>query len=138
MMVRLGASIETLRTDRFVRFLIIGGINTLFGFAIYSGAILLGAEVWLALIIGTLAGIVFNFFTVSGYVFRQMSATRFPRFLFCYLVVYLVNLGSIDILLTWVDDKIIAQSILVLPAAVLSYTLLSRLVYRDRATAPPP
>jgi putative flippase GtrA len=124
-----------LRRNRFMRFLIAGGINTLFGFAVFSVAIIAGAAVWLALSASTIAGTGFNFFTTGGYVFRELSLSRFPRFIIFYLLVYGINLGLIELLSMWLSDKILTQFILIFPMAVLSYFLMARFVFPKKKTA---
>lgn len=118
-----------LRTNAFLRFLVAGGVNTLFGFAAYSAAIVAKAPVWLALLMGSIAGIVFNFFTTGGYVFRQLSAAKFPRFVLCYLIVYATNLGLIHLLSEWSDRVILLQLLLTIPLSLLSYFLMARFVF---------
>jgi putative flippase GtrA len=123
-----------LRTNRFLRYLVAGGINTLFGFAVYSIAIVAGAAVWFALLAGTISGTVFNFFTTGGYVFRELSLTRFPRFLICYLLVYAINLVLIELLSTWLNNKLTSQAILIFPMALFSYVLMARFVFTSNRT----
>jgi len=124
-----------LRRNRFMRFLVAGGVNTLFGFVVYSVAIIAGTAVWLALLAGTIAGTVFNFFTTGGYVFRELSLSRFPRFIICYLLVYGINLGLIELLSMWLSDKILSQFILIFPMAVFSYFIMARFVFSKKQTA---
>lgn len=126
-----------LRAFRFLRFLVAGAVNTLFGFAVYTVAILLHAPTWASLLIGTVAGIAFNFLTVGGYVFRQLSARRLPRFIGAYLLVYAVNLALIDWLSGLVDGKIVAQLVLVGPMALLSYVLMAYFVFPDKSSSLP-
>lgn len=114
---------------RFVRFLLVGALNTLFGFAVYSALIVLGTTIWLALFAGTLLGTVFNFFTTGGYVFRDISLHRFPRFVVCYLLLYGVNLVLLEWLSLMLGDKILSQAILILPMALLSFFLMARFVF---------
>jgi len=120
------------RTNTFLRFLIAGGLNTLFGFAIFSAVIAVGAVAWLALLIGTVAGTLFNFFTTGGYVFRELSSARFPRFIFCYFFVYGINLVMLETLSIWISNKTLSQFILTLPIAVLSYFLMARFVFAPK------
>lgn len=124
-------------SNTFVRFLIAGGINALFGFMVYAAAIGLAAAAWLALLIGNIAGIAFNFFTTGGYVFRQLSASRLPRFVLCYLLVYVANLALLQLLVAWTGSKLLSQLALTLPVAVLSYTLMARIVFTGKTAAPP-
>jgi putative flippase GtrA len=123
-----------LERQQFVRFILVGGLNTLLGFAIYSAAILIGGSVLLALAASNAAGIVFNFVTTGGYVFRSMVLARFPHFASVYLVMFLCNSMLIRWLSPIIPDPIIAQSILTLPMTLISYVLLKRLVFRS----PPP
>ncbi len=112
-----------------MRFLVAGGLNTIFGFAVYTGTILLGAPVWLALLGGMLAGTAFNFITTGGYVFRELSRARFPRFVVAYLFVYAVNLGLIEIILLWLNDKLLSQAVVTIPMALLAYFVMARFVF---------
>ena len=118
--------------NSYVRFLIAGGFNTLFGWMCYAAAILLGAPPWLALILATLTGIVFNFITLGGYAFRSLVLSRFPRFLLAYCVIYTTNLITLRALKPWVDSPILGQLILTIPLALLSYLIMSRLVFHVR------
>lgn len=124
--------ISNLRRNRFIRFLAVGGVNTLFGFGAYSLLILTGMAVWLALLVSMLLGTMFNFLTTGGYVFQKLSLARFPRFVLCYLLVYFINLELIELILTLLNNKILAQAILVFPMAMLSYFLMARFVFASR------
>lgn len=119
-------------TKPFVRFLIAGGINTLFGLLIYSIAITSGLSVWQALLAGILTGVGFNFVTTGGYVFRDLTPIRFLRFAFAYLLVYLVNLGLVMLLSRWIQSAIWIQVILTIPMAAGSYFLMSKFVFNTR------
>lgn len=114
-----------------MRFLIAGVVNTVFGFAVYSVCILAGLSLWLALVIGTITGTTFNFFTTGGYVFRQLAISRVPRFLLCYTLIYAVNLQLLQWVTELLNDKILSQAILVLPIAIFSYLLMARFVFFD-------
>jgi putative flippase GtrA len=115
--------------SRFLRFLIAGAINALFGLAMYSAAILGGLSVAAALAVGNIAGVAFNFFSTGGYVFRSILFARFPRFVTVYALVYMVNLKLIEWLLVWIPGKILAQVLLTLPMALFSYTLMKMFVF---------
>ena len=118
-----------IRENRFLRFIIAGGANTVFGFIIYSICILTGSAVWVALLISTTFGTAFNFLTASSYVFRELSLSRIPRFIICYLIIYLINLMLIDLVSIWLKNMITAQAIISLPLASLSYILMKHFVF---------
>jgi putative flippase GtrA len=125
--------LRSLLADRqFLRFLVAGGVNTLFGFGVNIAALLSGMPVWLAMLVGTVAGVVFNFFTHGGYAFRDMSARRLPRYVLGYAIVYLVGLGAFEALHLAVDGVIVCQVMLVIPMALFSYLVMSRFVFHKR------
>ena len=130
-----GTRDSLLRSNRFLRFLVAGGVNTLFGFAAYSAGIVAGAPVWIALMVSQVAGILFNFFSTGRYVFRDRTFSRLPRFVFCYLLAYGVNLQLIEWVLQWRADRILAQAVLVLPMAIFSYLLMARIAFAGRPPA---
>ncbi|CAG2152633.1 GtrA family protein [Cupriavidus plantarum] len=115
-----------------IRFLIAGAFNSLFGWLVYSGAILLGASPWLALIVGIVMGICFNFVTLGGYAFRDMTLARLPRFVVTYGFIYVVNLICLTLLERWIAEPILGQLILTPFMAMVSYVVLSRMVFTGR------
>jgi len=117
-----------------LRFLLAGVVNTLWGFATYSLCIIAGATVWVSLLAGILSGMAFNFLTTGGYVFRDLTLKRLPKFIAFYLLVFTVNLQSINFLSTWVSNSIQAQAIITPPLAVFSYLLLGRFVFAPAGT----
>ncbi|WP_326541314.1 GtrA family protein [Pseudorhodoferax sp.] len=117
------------RRAELLRFLVAGTINTLWGWSIYALAIVLGAQAWLALAIGMVAGIAFNFVSLGAFVFRNLVLSRLPRFILAYGFLYTTNLVCLTVMRGWVDDPIWSQLILTPPMAVLSYVVLSKLVF---------
>ncbi len=113
-----------------IRFLIAGASNTVFGLAAYAFVVWLGAPIWLALVLSMLAGVAWNFLTLGGYAFRDLSWAYLPRFVTCYGACYLVNLAALHLLERLVPDAILRQALLTPPMAVFSYLCLSRLVFR--------
>jgi putative flippase GtrA len=121
----------TVKAGRPARFIFAGVLNTAFGWLVYSVAILFGAPVWSALIAGILFGIVFNFFTIGGYAFKALSISRLPRFIAVYVIIYIINLLSINYLVNVLLEAIWAQAVLTLPMAFLSYALMRAWVFAD-------
>jgi putative flippase GtrA len=123
-------SIALFRDVRGIRFLVMGGVNTLIGFLAYSLALGLGGEIWLALIVSNVLGIAFNFLTLGGVVFRDLSIARAPRFAFVYLFVYFLNWGCIYAVSAFFGlSNVVAQAVLVAPMALISYLLLNKCVF---------
>lgn len=116
--------------SRIVRFLLAGIVNTVFGLSVYAAVDLAGAPIWVALLVGMVAGVTFNFVTMGGYAFRDLSLQHLPRFVLCYAANYMVNLGALHLLRPFVADAILRQALLTAPMAVFSYLCLSRFVFR--------
>lgn len=117
-------------SNRFARFIVVGGLNTLFGFAVYSLLALSDLSTWIVLIVSNVAGIACNFFTTGGLVFRDMSLARVPRFLICYGVIFIIYLVLIQWLSPICGGRIWAMTIIVLPMAALTYVLQSWFVFK--------
>jgi putative flippase GtrA len=81
-----------------------------------------------------LSGMAFNYLTTGGYVFRDLTLKRLPKFIAFYLLVFTLNLQSINILSTWISNSILAQAIITPPLAVFSYLLLGRFVFTSADT----
>jgi putative flippase GtrA len=120
---------DSLNRHRFIRFLLAGALNTLFGFVVYTISIWLGMPVWCALLIANATGVFFNFVTIGGYAFRSLLLARLPRFTAAYAGLYVVNLTLINTLRIWVPSAIAAQAILIVPMAAASYLVMARLVF---------
>ena len=117
------------------RFLVAGGVNSAFGLIVYSALALIHALPTLAvLVITNMLGVVFNFLTTGGLVFRDMGLSRIPRFVLCYVVVVLIYAVLIDRLAPFAGGRIGAMAIVVVPMTVFTYLVQSRFVFRK----PPP
>ncbi|WP_158072274.1 GtrA family protein [Achromobacter xylosoxidans] len=115
---------------RIIRFFLVGGLNTLFGFVVYTVFALTSLPTWLVLIATNTITLSFNFLTTGGLVFRQMAIRLLPRFLIVYGVIFCTYLGLINLLAPIVGGRIWAMAIIVLPVAVLTYLLQSIFVFR--------
>ena len=116
---------------RLFRFFVIGAVNTLFSYLIYAGAILIGMHYTLAMLISTVLGIIFNFFTTGKVVFRSLEGRRFFLFMLVYAVTYVVNILLLRLLVDVIHiNKLIAGALVTLPVALLSYYLNARWTFR--------
>jgi putative flippase GtrA len=120
-----------LQQSRTLRFLLAGGINTLFSFAVYTMLIVSGSVVWIAVFVAMLAGAAFNFLTTGGYVFRDLSWHRLPLFLFFYFAVFAFNLVLIECLSSFITNKIWLQALISPLLAIISYLLMTRFVFHS-------
>lgn len=75
-------------SNRFVRFVLVGGINFLFGTGVYCLLVYLGLADWWAFLIANIVGVVFNFKTTGVLVFRSRKNSLIVKFALCYVVIY--------------------------------------------------
>ena len=117
---------------QWIRFIIVGSANTVFGFIAYSAFIICSAPAYVGIVGGSIASIAFSFFFQGKYVFEDLSASRIPRFVLCYLAIIGANIAALDWLSAMVSDKLVAQAMLTPLVVVSSYLMLTRLVFTDR------
>ena len=112
---------------RFIGYLIAGGVNTLFGYAMYSALVLLGMVPHGAVILGGVTGVLFNFLT-TGTVFQSRDIRRLPRFLLVYAVMLGLNMLVIDHLMRAGLGPLLAQAVIV-PIFALTFLAMRRFVF---------
>ena len=115
--------------SRFIKFILVGALNTLFGLGAYALLIRLGLPVWASLIGGNVAGIFFNFVTTGHFVFADMLLRRLPRFVGAYLGLYVLNYLLIQLLHALHMGAIGAQILLTPVMAIGSFYVMSRYVF---------
>jgi putative flippase GtrA len=124
--------ISIILESNFLRFLIVGVVNTIFGLVVFASLALSEMPTWIALLISNLIGMIFNFFTTGGIVFTDVRISRFPRFFICYGAIYLTYLGLINWLEPILNNRIIAMAIIVVPVTFLSYLILNYFVFTNK------
>jgi putative flippase GtrA len=124
-------NIKILLENRFVRFLLAGGINTLFGYGVFSLFIFLKMHYALALLLATVLGVLFNFQTIGRFVFKNNDNKLLFKFVLVYMAVYLVNLGGLKVFNSFEISNYIAGAVLVIPIALLSYLLNKRFIFKE-------
>ena len=122
------------RALEIVRFGLAGAANTAFGFAVYAALVLLGLPPFAALLLATVAGVFFNFFTFGAYAFRQLQARRLPRFLIAYGLIYLFNLALLEAVRANTGlGPIVSQLACLVVVAPTAYLVLKAKVFHEAA-----
>lgn len=124
-----GSLLRRLGEMQFVRFLVIGLLNTLFGYGCFVLLLYLGLHYALALLIATVIGILFNFITTGRLVFRSGANHLLLRFVGVYLAVYTVNVAGLKALSQLGWSGYMSGAVLLLPVAALSYFLNKKFVF---------
>ncbi|MCW2274709.1 putative flippase GtrA [Rhodoblastus acidophilus] len=127
--------IRRLAQVRVLRFLVVGGLNTAFGYGLYYALLRLSGSAMFALTLGTVLNVLFNFMTTGALVFRRMEGHRLVRYLGVYVLVYLYNAAGLILLLAVKVDPALAGLLLLPGAVVLSYLLNRSFVFNARPGA---
>lgn len=141
--------------NKFLRFLIVGVINTLFGYFIFLLLLWIGLHYSLALLFSQILGILFNYKTTGYIVFENKSNKLIHKFFLVYSIIYLINLGELYLLnrssiytfilshpyLEFIHSlpidqsklsNAIGQAIVILPNAVIGFFLNKFLVFGNK------
>lgn len=75
----------------FARFVFVGGLNTLVGFALYALFVFVGLPALTSLALATVIGVVFNYYSYLKLHFTASTSPRMTMFLLVYAMIFLVN-----------------------------------------------
>jgi len=114
---------------KFYLFLLVGGMNTLFGYSIFALLIFLEIHYTLAAFISTCVGILFNFKTTGKIVFQNTDNTLLFKFVLVYCVLYIINILILKIFTIVHINLYIGGAIAIIPIAVLGFILNKNLVF---------
>lgn len=116
---------------QFVRFLVVGLLNTLFGYSFFAIFLYAGIHYSLALLLATGVGILFNFKTTGVLVFKSHNNHLIFRFVAVYTLVYGVNVTLLKLLHTLGVGSYFGGAVLILPMAFLTFLLHRKFVFCD-------
>lgn len=114
----------------FIRFILVGALNTAFGVGTYLILIYFGVPYAWAVMISTILGVLFNFKTLGILVFNNRKNSLIVRFVLCYVVAYFVNIGLIALMLKFMVLNEYYAGICATPVvALLSFFMQRKFVY---------
>jgi len=118
----------------FARFLVAGGINTIFGYLCF--AVLMYIFNWkeLAVTLNYLIAIAFNYFMSSNMVFnsKKTSLNKIFKFYLVYIITYPINLLHLYITVDiWHWNVYVSQFVSLFYIPVISYLLQKKLVFSE-------
>ena len=118
---------------RFVKFLFVGAINTLFGYSMYALFVTFGFNPSNALLISYILGVFWNFKTTGSIVFRNKDNKLIFKFFISYVFTYYVNSISLNFLIDNLHiNKYLAEAIVIPPVAVLSFLIFKTFIFKDK------
>ncbi len=123
-------SIKERLPKRFILFLIVGVINTCFGYGLFALLIYLKLHYSLASLISTFMGILFNFKTTGVIVFKNNNNLLIFRYFLAYGITYLIGLLFLFVTNHFKISNYIAGAAWLLPGAIISYFLMKSFVFK--------
>ncbi|HEX8078054.1 MAG TPA: GtrA family protein [Chthoniobacterales bacterium] len=129
---RLSMSIPNafLALPRFARFILIGGVNTAFGYGVFVVFYALLKSHRASITMATIIGVLFNYLTTGRYVFSNYDYKLIFRFISAYAVILILNIMIVEVMLSAHVPALGAQ-VIALPFIVLvSYCINAKFVFR--------
>ena len=136
---------------KFIKFLLVGCLNTLFGYLMYVIFISTPLKKEIALFFAYIVGVLWNFKTTGVLVFKNNNNKLIFKFIFAYVLTYFINLFGLNFVnsVGWGKNlanstinllkiqtnldlvKYFDQIILVLPIAMISFILFKTFVFKE-------
>ena len=116
---------------QFLRFLVVGALNTFFGYFVFAGLVFADVPEGPALVFTYVIGIFFNFFTTRRFVFNRAAKGALLRFISSYVVIYFFNLGFYKLFQSLDTTPLLTQALCLPIVAVFTFTFFKLQVFRD-------
>jgi putative flippase GtrA len=113
---------------RLLRFLLVGVANAAFGYGVFALIVVLFGTPNIAVVVSTVLGVLFNFYSYGALVFTQRGG-RFAPFVLVYSLLMLLNIACLNVLMWLGLPALVGSAILIMPLALAAYVLSSKYVY---------
>lgn len=118
---------------KFVKYLFVGFMNTVFSYIIYAIIVTITGRATLSLGISYVICVLFNFQTTGRIVFQNKDNSLLIKFILCYLTTFFINRYALDTMVNTIGmDKYLSQALLVFPIAMISFLLLKFFVFPEK------
>lgn len=118
--------------SKFLKFILVGVLNTIFGYAVYAVLLFIDLRYSVALLIATVVGVVFNYFSFGRFAFNGYGGRKiFLKFIIAYAIIYSINVSLLKLLIDYLKaNNYLAQLICIPVGVLLSWILTSHWVYK--------
>lgn len=116
---------------QFARFVLVGVLNTVFGYGLFALFTWLGLAYPAAIALATALGVMFNFQTTGRMVFNGAGSERLWRFIAVYGLIYMLNVAGVAGLLKTGVNIYLANAVVMVPLVAISFLLQRALVFRE-------
>lgn len=121
-----------MKKRQFLKFIIVGILNTAFGYSIFIFFIYCELKYPLAVFLSTILGVLFNFKTIGKLVFNSHDNRLVFRFVFVYIIIYFLNVFFLWLFKRFgFNNMYINGAVLLLPLATIAFVLNKKIVFRS-------
>ncbi|MBR5303602.1 MAG: GtrA family protein [Candidatus Gastranaerophilales bacterium] len=117
--------------EKFFKFLFVGFLNTVFSYFLYALFITIGLIPNIALLLQYIFGVLWNFKTTGTIVFQNKDNKLIFKFIASYIFTFIINSILLKVLIKHINEYL-AQAILILPIAFLSFIILKYWVFKTK------
>ncbi|MBT4732800.1 GtrA family protein [Candidatus Woesearchaeota archaeon] len=110
-------------------FIVVGSINTLVYYLIYSFFLYIGMDYKLSVLLATILGVFFSFKTLGNFVFLNNSNKLLYKFILAYSLIYLLNVALIKLFYSIVFNYYLSGLISIIVCAFVSFFLNKYFVF---------
>jgi len=112
------------------KYLLVGGLNTAFGYCVFVTFLFFGLHFSLAVLISTILGVLFNFQSYGRLVFQNHSVNLLGRFIFVYTIIYFTNILLILLFERLVFNLYYSGALAMSFSTILGFNLNKRYVWK--------
>lgn len=116
----------------FIKFILVGILNTIFGYSIFALFLYFGMHYALALFSSTILGIIFNFQTTGLLVFKNKENKLLLKFIAVYAIIYAMSVSLLKIANVFQINLYFAGFITTGLTAVISFVLNKKWVFKGQ------
>lgn len=118
-------------SDKFIKFILVGIINTIFGYSLFALFVFLNIHYSLSVLLSTILGVLFNFKTIGKLVFDSSDNSLIVRFVMVYIIIYVLNITGLWIFeVNGYENMYINGFVLLAPLAIVSFVFNKRYVFK--------
>jgi putative flippase GtrA len=85
--------------DQRVTFVLVGVLNTAFGYGLYAAGLWFGLGYSVAALVALVVGIAFSYVTQGRFVFKALTWSNLPKYIAFWIAMWLINVGLISAIL---------------------------------------
>lgn len=115
---------------RFIKFLFVGGVNTILGYSIFALFNFIGLHYIISTLLATVSGVLFNFKTTGCIVFKNGDNRLIIKFVLVYSFTYFLTVFTLSLFDKFQLHNMYINYAILLPLnAIISYVLMKKIVF---------